>query len=117
MNRLKRGFTLIELIVVMVVLASLAATALPKFFSLSSEARIASLDGAAWRTRTGAVEWYRQPFALPAAAAPQHPPIDSAPLGPLPGGSYPTMEHRTLADVGWIEVERFCEGAGQSSVA
>lgn len=45
MERRGAGFTLIELIVVIVLLGLLAAVALPKFVDLSSEARAATLSG------------------------------------------------------------------------
>lgn len=48
------GFTLIEMVAVIIILAIMAATALPKFSNLTGEARLASVQGLAGGLRSAA---------------------------------------------------------------
>lgn len=49
------GFTLIELVIVIVILGILAAAALPRFSDLSQDARLAALNGLAGGVRSAAL--------------------------------------------------------------
>jgi MSHA pilin protein MshA len=53
-KRIQNGFTLIELVVVVTILAILAAFAVPRFVSLEGQARLASTQALAGSVRSGA---------------------------------------------------------------
>ncbi len=54
MHSKQYGFTLIELVIVIVILGLLAATALPRFINITQDARIASVQGIAGGLRGAA---------------------------------------------------------------
>mgnify|MGYP001582377715 CR=1 FL=1 len=54
MQKRQAGFTLIELVIVIVILGILAAAALPRFSDLSTDARVAAINGLAGSLRSAA---------------------------------------------------------------
>lgn len=58
MARKAAGFTLIELVIVIVVLGILASVAIPKFFDISADAKEASCKGALGAVRSAVANYY-----------------------------------------------------------
>ncbi|WP_293174993.1 type II secretion system protein [Oceanithermus sp.] len=54
MRQTQRGFTLIELVIVIVILGVLAAFALPRFIDVTQDARLAAVNGLAGSVRAAA---------------------------------------------------------------
>jgi MSHA pilin protein MshA len=63
MTKSQKGFTLIELVIVIVILGILAAIAIPKYIAVTTEARTASVNGIAGGLR-GAVALARAKYLV-----------------------------------------------------
>lgn len=74
------GFTLIELVMVIVILAILGAVAIPQFVNLQAEARLGNETGVVAGVRAGILTYFLDPARGNRSAYP--PTLDSAVNGP-----------------------------------
>lgn len=68
-TKLQRGFTLVELLIVVIILAILAAIVVPQFSASTDDAKISSLDSTLAGTRAIIDLYYQQHGKYPSAAA------------------------------------------------
>lgn len=113
MKTKKQGFTLVELVMVVVVLGVIAAVALPKFVDLRTEARASSMKQVASAITAGSAinaAAYKagSPSAVPISFSPCSPGNPARMLGaPLPGNMTST----------WISGKQSCDPLNGNAVA
>jgi MSHA pilin protein MshA len=97
--KLQKGFTLIELVIVIVILGLLAATALPRFSNLTQSARVATLNGLAGGLRGAISIAHATQLVTPGAASNDPVLMDSVSITMINSWPAATTVSNVLTDI------------------
>lgn len=105
----RKGFTLVELILVIAILGILAISALPRFLDMSTEARQASRDGVIGAVRAGIALYHANDMVTTGSKTGNYPDLlDKASDGACSDANlcFTTVLANGVDDVNWVKTSQ-----------